>query len=313
MDSLKLIPQILQFQVRQIAIDGGVYRNYIGLAICIVSEALPSNLFTLSTLTLHRQYLPHVLSCHHLAKKYSIRSLELATLLSKASEYLTYFCPYNIAQDVAQTALSIRLELLGENTYEATKSMVQLADFHSCWLYYKESETLLLRAKSSRMAIFGRAHKYIVEVNVHLALLYQTWDNHVEACRILNEELTNDMIPSGQMSESEEMRAVICKNWYIRVNAKSIHAIFNEDVLTREECVDEWLSCLRFYEDNFGEVHQYLVPVKTSLAHLHSNIPNHSQQTLRHYRQANNILDNLGTPHLWSPALYARGAGEITR
>ena len=170
-DGISLKSEVKE-QVRRSAIDGGVYQSYIGSAICIVSEALPSDIFHVSALQVHRQYLSYVLSCHELARKNSVLTLELATLLSKATEYLTYFCPYNIAQDLAQTALSISLDLLEENTCEATQSMVQLAHFHYCCLYYKESEALLLRAKNIRMAIFGRVHKYVVEVNVHLVMLY---------------------------------------------------------------------------------------------------------------------------------------------
>ena len=188
--------------------------------------------------------------------------------------------------------------------------MVQVGHFHYCWLYYKQSEALLLRAKNIRMALFGRVHKYVIEVNAHLVILYQDWDNNVEACRILNEELGADMIPWEQLSESEEMRVVICNNWRIRVNAKNKTAIFNKEIPTMKECVDESLSCLKFYEDNFGAGHPYLVSLKLSLGELYSKIPNHLQQSLRQYQQTKKIFDNLNIPHILSPLVSVVLAGS---
>jgi tetratricopeptide (TPR) repeat protein len=259
--------------------------------------------FSVSTIKLHERYQPHFLTCYNLAKKSAIRSLELATIISKALTYMRERCTYDLIYELAQTAMSIRREYLGEKTYETTKSMIQLAQFYYQWLYYKEAETLLLRAKAVRMALFGRVDKYVVETNVHLVGLYQEWENHAEACRILNEELGNDMIPWGQMQESEEMRYVICRNWVIRINAKQTHAISRKDLSQMKECVEGWINCLKFCEDNFAADHPYIASVKYYLGTLYAEMPNALQQALRQYQQAKKILDNLDSPHTMAPVL----------
>lgn len=80
--------------------------------------------------------------------------------------------------------------------------------------------------------------------------------------------------------------------------AKHTNALFRKDISMMKECVDEWLSCMNFYEDNFGADHPYIVPLKCSLAQIYSELPNHSQQCIRQYQQAKKILDNLGVPSI---------------
>jgi hypothetical protein len=102
------------------------------------------------------------------------------------------------------------------------------------------------------------------------------------------------------MQESEEMRQVICDNWRIRINAKQTNAISQKDLPMMKECVDEWSACIKYFEDNFGADHPFIVPLRCFLAALYSEMPNHSQQSLRQYQQAKKILDNLGSPYLLS-------------
>ena len=118
-------------------------------AMCVLGEALSSDVFSVSKIKLHQRYQPHFLTCYSLAKKSAIRSLELATLISKALTYMYERCTYDFVYELAQTALSIRRDYLGEKTYETTKSMIQLAEFYQGWLYYKKAETLLPQGKRS--------------------------------------------------------------------------------------------------------------------------------------------------------------------
>jgi len=291
------IKSTIQEEVRRTVSERGPFAKVLNSALCVLSESLPSDVFSVSKIKLHQRYQPHFLTCYNLAKK-SVRNLELATLISKALTYMNERCTYDLVYELAQTALSIRRDYLGEKTYETTNSIIQLASFYYGWLYYKEAEILLLRAKALRMVLFGRVHKYVVETNVYLVNLYQDWKNHAEACRILNEELGDDMIPWGQMQESEEMRYVICLNWAIRIRAKQANDISPKDLSQMKEWVEEWTPCLKVFEDNFGTDHPYIVYVKENLASIYSMMPNALQQSLQQNQQAKKILDNLDSPHI---------------
>jgi tetratricopeptide (TPR) repeat protein len=273
--------------------------EYIDFAIRIVGETLPCDMFDITSCQLHRRYQPHVLHCHELAEKYSIRTVSLAALLSKALNYMAERIPYHVSRRTAETALSIRSELLGEKTFETTQSMVQLSGLLQSWFYYGESEAMFLRAKAIRLAMFGVSHKYTLEVNVYLVALYQEIENHTEACRILNEELTEEIIPWKEM-EDPDMRYVLCNNWHIRVNAKIVTAKFQKRQDTLQECTEEMAYVLKFYEEKFGTGHPYIAPVKCTIADLYSKIPvpNHSPQALRQYQQARKILEATAAPHI---------------
>jgi hypothetical protein len=303
------IKSTIQEEVQRTVSERGPFEKVLKSAMCVLGEALPSDVFSVSKIKLHQRYQPHFLTCYSLAKKSTIRSLELATLISKALTYMYERCIYDFVYELAQTALSIRRDYLGEKTYETTKSMIQLAGFYQGWLYYKKAETLLLRAKALRMVLFGRVHKYVVETNVHLVDLYHNWKNPAEACRILNEELGNDMFPWKQMQESEEMRYVICKNWAIRIGAKQANAISQKDLSQMKECVEEWTECLKFFEDNFGADHPYIVYVKVLLAKVYSAMSNALQQV----QQAKKILDNLDSPHIAAAWLSLILVSEYSR
>ena len=117
------------------------------------------------------------------------------------------------------------------------------------------------------------------------------------------------MFPWKQMQESEEMRYVICKNWAIRIGAKQANAISQKDLSQMKECVEEWTECLKFFEDNFGADHPYIVYVKVLLAKVYSAMSNALQQV----QQAKKILDNLDSPHIAAAWLSLILVSEYSR
>jgi len=263
--------------------------TWINYAIHIIKTVLPDNADSIESLAKFRRCLPHVLHCRDDANEFSVRTLSLAQMLCKASIYLIDCYSYDISHPIAETALSIRHELLGETSLDTTQSMLDVARIMLKWQYFDGAEGLLLRAKDIRTQGLGRSSPRTLEVHMTLVDLYLRKGLPIPARDLLGEadKALQDCV--------EGMKSISCAAHYFR--ADLLHLSHSTKDVTA------LIEALEIHKETFGENHPKVALVHMRVAEIFAE-SKYFVQSLLHYFEAKKILEAQGVPNVSLPHLY---------
>ena len=263
--------------------------TWINYAIHIIKTVLPDNVDSIESLAKFRQCLPHVLHCRDDATEFSVQTLSLAQMLCKASVYLTDHYSYDISHSIAETALSIRHELLGKTSLDTTQSMLDVARIMLKWQYFDGAEGLLLRAKDIHTQGLGRSSPRTLEVHMTLVDLY------------LRKGL---LIPARDLLDEADKALQDCVE-----GTKSISCaapLFRADLLHLSDSTNDvtaLIGALEIHKETYGVNHPKVALVHMRMAAIFAD-SKRVVQSLLHFFKAKKILEAQGVPNVSLPQLY---------
>jgi len=263
--------------------------TWINYAIHIIKTVLPDNADSTESLAKFRRCLPHVLRCRDDATEFSLRTLSLAQMLCKASIYLIDRYSYDISYSIAETALSIRRELLTETSLDTTQSMLDVARIMVKWQYFDRAEGLLLQAKDIRTQGLGRSSPLTLEVHMTLVELYLRKGLLIPARDLLNEadKALQDCV--------EGVKSISCTAQFFRADLLQLSNSTKD--------VTALIAVLEIHKETFGENHPKVALVHMRVAEIFAE-SKRFVQSLLHYFEARKIFEAQGVPHVSLPHLY---------
>jgi tetratricopeptide (TPR) repeat protein len=195
------------------------------------------------------------------------REQALATADELNQQVMTLYSEgrYTEAIPLAERALAIREEQLGENHTLVAQSLNNLANLYSDMGNYSEAEPLYQRALAIREQAFGSDHPYVATVLNNLALLYKNMGNYEEAEPLYQRSLTI----REQTLDSDDSRIATVLN--------NLAALYH-DMGNYSEAESFYQRSLAIREQTLGSNHPDVAINLNSLALL--------QQTMGNYREA---------------------------
>ncbi len=148
-------------------------------AIRAVNKAFPD--IELKTWEKCQRYLPHVYICASYVDEHGLAFPEVARLLNEAAAYLLVQAQYKQAEQLLQTTLAIRLQIVEANHPDMARTLNDLGVLYRSTGEYSHADQFHQRALRIQEQKLGRNHLDVAQTHYHLANLYRAQGAYLKA------------------------------------------------------------------------------------------------------------------------------------
>ncbi|KAF6789663.1 TPR domain-containing protein [Colletotrichum sojae] len=183
------------------------------------SQYFPSGVF--ETRQQCRTLMPHVQPVLDEEPSEESDRLDWSKLLTNVSWYLLMLGNYSRAEDLAQDAVRIRMERLGEEHPDTLMSMANLASTYWNQGRWKEAEELFVRVMETSSTVLGEEHPHTLTSMHNLAFTWKNqerWEDAIQLlrnCVCLRENVLGVDHPNTMSSAS------VLSNWELELRETS--------------------------------------------------------------------------------------------